>query len=148
MKILFIGDIVGQPGRACVSRQLPALRERYRPDVVIANAENAAAGLGVTPALIKELHKAGIDGFTLGNHTWRRPELIKGISDLTRVVRPANFPENNPGQGSMVLTLGDRRKIGILNLVGRVFMEPARCPFMVADSELESLRSETPVVLI
>jgi len=148
MRILFIGDIVGQPGRACVARHLPALRERYRPDVVIANAENAAAGLGVTPQLLKELHKAGIDGFTLGNHTWRRPELVKGIDGLNYVVRPANFPENNPGRGSMVLRLADGQTIGVLNLVGRVFMEPARCPFLTANAELETLRQETSVILV
>lgn len=148
MRILFIGDIVGQPGRACVARHLPALRERYGPDAVIANAENAAGGLGVTPHLLKELRKAGIDGFTLGNHTWRRPELIKGIDGLDHVVRPANFPENNPGRGSMILGLADGRKIGVLNLVGRVFMEAARCPFLTADAELEGLRQETPVILV
>ncbi|HOJ68040.1 MAG TPA: TIGR00282 family metallophosphoesterase [Candidatus Hydrogenedentes bacterium] len=148
MIILFIGDIVGQPGRACVARHLPELRERYHPDVVLANAENAAAGLGVTPQLLKELHKMGIDGFTLGNHTWRRPELVKGIDGLGHVVRPANFPENNPGRGSMVLRLADGRKVGVLNLVGRVFMEPARCPFLTADAELETLRQETRVILV
>lgn len=148
MKILFIGDIVGQPGRACAARHLPALREKYQPDVVLANAENAAAGLGVTPQLLKELHKTGIDGFTLGNHAWRRPELIKGIGGLDYVVRPANFPENNPGRGSMVLRLADGRSIGVLNLVGRVFMEAARCPFLTADAELDHLRDETPVILV
>lgn len=148
MRILFIGDIVGRPGRAVVGRRLPALREEHKPDLVVANAENTAAGIGATPSVLQELRRHGVDVFTLGNHAWRKPELVKAIDSLELVARPANFPEGVPGRGALTVTLADGRRAGVLNLAGRVFMEPADCPFRTADRELEALRRETPVLLV
>ena len=148
MRILFIGDIVGRPGRQAVARHLPDLRERHKIDVVVANAENAAAGLGVTPVLIGELRSLGVHVFTLGNHVWRKNEMVAGISGMPDVVRPANYPEGVPGRGSLLYTLSDGRTLGIVNLLGRVFMEPIRCPFMVADNEIAALSRQTKVILV
>lgn len=147
MNILFIGDIVGRPGRRVVQHFLPELLAEKAPDVVIANAENAAGGLGATPEILDELRKLGIQGFTMGNHTWRKKTIFR-VMDQYPIVRPANYPRGVPGKGSMVLTLADGRKLGVVNLLGRVFMEPYACPFTQADQELEKLRAETPVLLV
>ncbi|NLF56787.1 MAG: TIGR00282 family metallophosphoesterase [Candidatus Hydrogenedens sp.] len=148
MRILFIGDIVGRPGRTVVGRRLPGLRGLHNPDLVVANAENTAAGIGATPSVLQELRRHGVDVFTLGNHAWRKQEMVAAIGDLSHVVRPANFPEGVPGRGALTVTLSDGRRAGVLNLTGRVFMEPADCPFRAAERELAALRRETPVVLV
>jgi len=148
MNILFVGDVIGRPGRDAVRRWLPTLRAEFGVDFVIVNGENAAGGLGATPAVLAELLEAGADAITLGNHTWRKKELVGAIDGLERVIRPANFPEGVPGRGATVIALDDHRKIGIVNLVGRVFMEACRCPFEVGRAEVERLRRETPVVLV
>jgi len=148
MIILFIGDIVGHRGRQCVARVLPGLRAEYGVDLVVANAENAAGGLGATPAVINELHRMGVQGVTLGNHVWRKKELASGLDALGYVVRPANYPEGVPGNGSIILTLPDERKVGIVNLAGRVFMEPCSCPFQKGREVAHALRESTPIVLV
>jgi metallophosphoesterase (TIGR00282 family) len=148
MRILFIGDIVGRPGRQAVARHLPELRERHKIELVVANAENAAAGLGVTPVLVGELRALGVQVFTMGNHVWRKSEMVKGISGMPDVVRPANFPEGTPGRGSLLFTLPDGRTAGIVNLMGRVFMEPLRCPFLQADLEIAALSRQTKIILV
>lgn len=148
MRILFVGDIVGRPGRQVLEHWLPLLRDELRLDVVIANAENAAGGLGVTPGILKELKKLGIAGFTLGNHTWRKKELV-GMLDLEEtVVRPINYPPGVPGRGSVVLTLGDGRRLGLISVQGRVYMDAFECPFRSALAEVERLREEVKVVLV
>lgn len=148
MRILFIGDIVGRTGRHAVQNRLPELRTKLQVDVVVANAENAAGGLGATPDLLAELRKAGIDLFTMGNHTWRKRVLIGAIDNLQEVVRPANYAVGTPGRGAALFTLPDGRKLGVTNLLGRVFMEPQRCPFLVGTEMVEQLRQETPVILV
>ena len=148
MRILFIGDIVGRPGRQAVARHLPDIRERHKTDLIVANAENAAAGLGVTPVLIGELRSLGVQVFTLGNHVWRKNEMVAGISGMPDVVRPANFPEGTPGRGSLLHTLPDGRTVGIVNLMGRVFMDAIRCPFLQADAEIAALSRQTKVILV
>ena len=148
MKILFIGDIVGRRGRQCVAKLLPALRAEHGLDLVIANAENAAGGLGATPQVIGQLSAMGVHGMTLGNHTWRKKELAAELHRLDTVVRPANYPSGVPGKGSMVLSLPDGRKVGVVNLVGRVFLEPSGCPFAKGQEEVDLLRQATPVVLV
>jgi metallophosphoesterase (TIGR00282 family) len=148
MKILFLGDIVGRPGRRALERWLPGLRTEYGADVVIANAENAAGGLGVTPEILQELRACGVEGFTLGNHTWRKRSIVSVLDNSTDIVRPANYPAGVPGFGNTIITTLDGRKLGLLNLIGRVFMEPFECPFARALKDLAELREQTPVILL
>jgi len=148
MRILFIGDIVGRPGRQVVQQRLPELKAKRNIDFVVANAENAAGGLGATPDLLMELRKAGVDAFTMGNHTWRKRIMIGAIDGIQEIVRPANYPEGTPGRGAALFTLPDGRKFGLANLIGRVYMEPQRCPFLVGEEIVQQLRMEAAVVLV
>lgn len=148
MRILFIGDVVGRTGRGAVARALPELRKTHAVDLVVANAENSAAGIGATPSTLQELRRHGVDLFTLGNHTWRKKELLDAMDGLACAARPANFPEGLPGRGAVTATLADGRKAAVLNLLGRVYMDPTDCPFAAADRLLPELREITPVVLV
>lgn len=148
MKILVVGDIVGRPGRQCVARRVPALCEERQIDFILANAENAAGGMGATPEVLRELRKIGIHVFTMGNHVWRKDELAPAIGGFPDVVRPANYPSMVPGQGSALISLPDGRAVGIVNLLGRVFMEPLACPFETAEREVARLRQQTPLVVV
>jgi hypothetical protein len=148
MRILFLGDIVGRPGRQSVGRWLASLREEHHVDLVVANAENAAGGMGATPEILKELRGLGVQAFTMGNHVWRKEELVAALGNMTDVVRPANYPSGAPGQGAMLVTLPDGRELGIVNLLGRVFIEPVECPFLAADREIARLRERTPLILV
>jgi len=139
---------MGRCGRVSVFQWLPALRERYGIDFVVANAENAAAGAGATPKVLTALLDGGVDAITLGNHTWRHKALAPALDGFDRVVRPANYAEGVPGQGATVVTSKAGVKVGLVNVVGRVFMDPAQCPFRVAAREVERLRAATPVVLV
>ena len=152
MKILFVGDIVGEPGRKIVERVLPRVLQQHKIDCVIVNGENAAAGFGITPKIVEQLFKAGVDVITGGNHIWDKKEIITFINDEPRLLRPANYPSEVPGRGSIVLTVDTQdsgfEKIGILHLVGRVFMSPSDCPFKTADAEIGKIRSETSTILV
>jgi len=148
MRILFLGDIVGRPGRRSVARWLPELRIAHQVDLVVANAENAAGGLGATPEVLAELKGIGVNAFTMGNHVWRKDTLIPALDRLPEVVRPANFPAGTPGRGATVLEAPGGRKVALVNVLGRVFMEPLACPFETVDRELPALRAITPLILI
>jgi 2',3'-cyclic-nucleotide 2'-phosphodiesterase len=148
MNVLFLGDIVGKPGRAAIATWLNQIKSEYGIDITLANAENAAGGLGVTPAILRDLHSLGIDGFTLGNHTWRKKELAPALKDFPNVVRPANYPEETPGQGSMLLTARDGLRLGVVNLQGRVFIEGFDCPFKTGTREVKALRQQTQFILV
>ena len=148
MKILVIGDIVGRPGRAIVEREVVPLRDALGLDLVIANCENAAAGAGVTPAIADDLFRAGVDVLTSGNHVWRKREAIDLLKRDHRVIRPANYPDGAPGSGSTIVETLDGQKVGVLNLMGRVFMEPLDCPFRTAERELQRLKLVTPVIIV
>ncbi len=124
MKILFLGDIFGRAGREGVQQQLPELKKRLKPDVVIANAENAAAGSGLTMKVAGELFAAGIDCLTLGNHAWDQREMITAIGNEPRIVRPLNYPDGTPGKGFYHLRLPDGRALLIVSLMGRLFVDP------------------------
>lgn len=141
MRILFVGDIVGSCGRRCVRELVPELRSRLAADVVVANAENAAAGLGVTERTARELFDAGCDVLTLGNHAFRRPESYDFLDSEERIVRPANFPRGSPGRGHAVVAVGAER-LAVLNLCGTVFLEAARSPFAEVDSLIAQLRDQ------
>ena len=147
MRVLFIGDVMGKPGRQLVARLLPRLRAEHRPDLVLANAENAAGGFGVTPAVGEELLALGIDLLTSGNHVWDKKEVEAYIAKEARLLRPANYPPEVPGTGVHVL---ERRGclVGVLNLQGRIFLPPIDCPFRVGEREIEQLRVATPVILV
>ncbi len=148
MNILFIGDIVGRPGRDIVAAWLPRLRERHALDAIVANAENVAGGLGATPSTIDELFKLGIDGITLGNHTWRKKELVSALDGIRGVVRPANYPEGVPGVGSAEVVLADGRSFGLVSVVGRVFMPAFDCPFTRARAEVDRLKTMVSEVIV
>ncbi|HOS02256.1 MAG TPA: TIGR00282 family metallophosphoesterase [Candidatus Hydrogenedentes bacterium] len=148
MRILFIGDVVGRPGRRCVRELVPGLRARHGVDLVIANGENAAGGLGATPETLDELFRGGVHLVTLGNHTWRKKQLAPALDMYDNVLRPANYPQGVPGRGSQVYVLPDGRKAGVINLLGRVYMEPVACPFEVGLREATRMREMTPVVIV
>lgn len=147
MRILFVGDVHGKPGRRTVARRVPVLRKELGVDFVVANAENSAGGVGLTPKTASELFEAGVDALTGGNHTWAKREAYELLDSDPRLVRPANYPPGVPGHGSTVLRKGNLA-LAVLNLQGRVFMEPLDDPFRVARAEVERLRELTPFVLV
>lgn len=147
MKILFIGDIVGNPGRKAVKELIPKLRRELEIDFCIANGENSAGGSGITYVVAQELYKSGIDAITLGNHTWSKREVTNFIDSDSKIVRPANYPSDLPGKGSTIIS-GDRGKIGVINLLGRVYMESLDCPFRAAEKEIEYLKSFVKIIVI
>jgi hypothetical protein len=144
--IVFIGDIIGRPGRRALDKFLPRLVKKYAPALIIANAENAAGGAGITEEIAADL-LARIDVLTSGNHIWDKKEAIPLLDREPRLLRPANYPRLNPGRGWCLLEKGGW-KAGVLNLQGRVFMEPLDCPFRTADEEVERLRAATPVIVV
>ncbi len=149
MKVLFIGDIVGKPGRRAIKRLLPGIIEGNAIDFVIANCENAAGGFGVTRDIMDELLQNPIDVFTSGNHIWDKKEMVDCFDEYRMLLRPINYPEGTPGRGSIVAQCKEGGPpIAVLNLEGRVFMRPLDCPFRAAEREVASLRTETPVVIV
>ncbi len=146
--ILFIGDIIGKPGRQALSRELHRLVDRYAVDLVLANGENAAGGFGLTVEVARELFSCGVHGMTSGNHIWDKKEQVPLVLADHRIVRPANYPEGVPGRGSMLLTTPGGISVAVLNLEGRVYMKNLECPFRTADREIERLRQETPIILV
>jgi len=146
-RVLVIADITGRPGRRMVSEHLPALVGRFNIDLVVANAENAAAGFGITPALAQELLAAGVDCLTMGNHVWDKKELQDYIEVEPRIIRPANFPPGTPGRGSLIVEKAGV-KIAVINLLGRVFMAPVDCPFQAAIREVEAATAVTPMIIV
>ncbi len=148
MRILFVGDVVGRPGRDAVEELLPGLRERLDVDACIVNAENVANGVGVTPRLAERLLAAGADALTLGNHTWRREEIGPYLATATAVVRPANFQAAAPGRGLAVVPARDGTPVAVLNLLGSLFLDPAQSMWEVVDALVEEARASTPIVVV
>jgi hypothetical protein len=148
MKILFIGDIVGKPGRELVRKGLRALVEHHDADLVIANAENAAAGFGITRDIGDALREYGVDVMTSGNHIWDKKEAIEYIATEPRLLRPANYPAGVPGRGSYVAQTGDGRSVGVVNVMGRVFMLSIDDPFAVVLREIEAIRHRARVIIV
>jgi hypothetical protein len=147
LRVLFIGDIIGHPGRTIVASMLPGLLSEFAIDICLANGENAAGGFGITPAVCAELFSLGIDLLTSGNHVWDKREIEAYIQEEPRLLRPANYPPGVPGTGARVLRKNEH-SLGVLNLSGRTFMADLDCPFRVADSEVARLRRETPAILV
>jgi hypothetical protein len=148
VKILFVGDIVGEPGRKTVARHVPRLVRERGVELVIANAENAAGGFGVTPDVARELFAVGVHVLTSGNHIWDKKEIIDYIAREPRLLRPANYPKGDPGNGSVVVTTASGEKVGVLQLMGRVAMPTVDCPFRVGRYEVDALRKEARTVIV
>ena len=148
MNILFIGDVVGRPGRELVRKGLRALVEVHAVDFVIANAENAAAGFGVTKDIGDALLESGVDVMTSGNHIWDKKEVIDYIKVERRLLRPANYPAGVPGRGSSFADTRDGRAVGVINVMGRVFMLPIDDPFAVVLREIDAIRHRTRVIIV
>src|SRR6516164_7549745 len=148
MRILFIGDIVGSPGRRIVHDRLSDLVEHHHIDLVIANGENSASGFGITPRIAQDLLGNGIQVLTGGNHSWDRKEIFEFMPHEPRLLRPANFPEGNPGSGLYVGTAKNGVKYGVLNVQGRVFLPSNDDPFKKADNELAKLPGDVAFVLV
>jgi 2',3'-cyclic-nucleotide 2'-phosphodiesterase len=143
VKVLFVGDVFAKPGRQAVQRLVPRLIGRFKLDLVVANAENSAAGVGVTPETADELLEAEVDLLTSGNHIWSKREILPYLErPESRLLRPANYPKGSPGRGRGVAHTPDGRKLGVVNLEGRVFMRNLDDPFQVALHEIEALREE------
>ncbi|MGB8951837.1 MAG: TIGR00282 family metallophosphoesterase [Candidatus Aminicenantales bacterium] len=145
--VLFLGDIIGRPGRNALKRYLPRLVQKYSPSFVIANGENAAGGMGMTQEIGKEL-LAQINVLTSGNHIWDKKEALLYLEQEPRLLRPANYPPQNPGKGVFIGKDSQDRTLAVLNLQGRVFMEPIDCPFRGADEALKTLKKMTAVVIV
>ncbi|MFH1613406.1 MAG: TIGR00282 family metallophosphoesterase [bacterium] len=148
LKILFIGDIIGKPGRQAVSQLLPDLKKKLDIDFVIANVENAAGGFGVTPNIANELCELGINCLTSGNHIWDKKEIFDYLDKSNNILRPANYCNGVSGTGARVFEIKTGEKIGVINLAGLVFMTSLESPFYVALREIEKLKKETNIILI
>jgi hypothetical protein len=148
VNIFFIGDIVGKCGRKLVFELLPTLINQYQIDLCIANVENAAGGLGITPTIAHQLLDSGIQVLTSGNHIWDKKEVEEYLTGERRLLRPANYPAGVPGYGSTIISLPSGGKVGIINLAGRVFMQSLDCPFRVGKLEVENMRAHTPVIIV
>ena len=147
MRVLFIGDIVGRPGRAGLAAAMPELRERHSPDLVIANGENTAGGLGITEKTARELFQLGVGVITTGNHVYRHRDAYEFLDRDDRVIRPANYMAGNPGSGYTVVPVGDRR-LAVVNLSGSVHLKAARSPFAEADALIAKLGGDADAIVV
>ncbi len=148
MRVLFIGDIVGEPGRRAIEELLPGIKKANDVEFVIGNAENVAGGSGVTPALADKLFDHGLDVITSGDHIWKRKEIIERIDADRRILRPANYPAGAPGSGSTVIKSESGTEVGVINLIGRVFMAALECPFKTAKAEIEKIKGKARVIIV
>ncbi len=145
MRVLFIGDVVGSPGRRGLKAAMPRLRERYEPELVIVNGENSAGGMGITERTAHDLFDTGADVITTGNHVYRHREAYEYLDRSDRVIRPANYPHANPGRGHTVIEVGGRR-VGVINLSGAEGLKVARSPFHEVDAVLDRLQADCVIV--
>jgi hypothetical protein len=155
VKLLFIGDIVGQPGRHAVAELVPKLREQHALDFVIANGENSAGGSGITPKTAGEIFSAGVDVITTGDHLWNQKEVMELLANEKRFLRPLNYPPGTPGQGSAIFEVQSPNSkgqspilIAVLNAQGRTFMPPLENPFLLALDEVKRLRQQTKIIFV
>jgi hypothetical protein len=155
VKLLFIGDIVGQPGRNAVKTLVPKLREQHALDFVIANGENSAGGSGITPRIAEEIFSAGVDVITTGDHLWDQKEVMELLAGEKRFLRPLNYPPGTPGQGSAIYEVQSPKSevrspisIAVLNAQGRTFMPPLENPFLLAAEEVKRLRERTKIIFV
>jgi metallophosphoesterase (TIGR00282 family) len=148
LRLLFLGDIIGEPGRRAVIEMLPALKSAWGIDFVVANGENVAAGRGITPRLAIDLLRCGVAVITTGDHVWDQKEVVSFIETEPRLLRPINYPEGTPGAGSIILDTA-KGKVGVINVQGRTFMLPAlENPFRCVWAEVEQIRTQTPIIFV
>lgn len=147
MEILFIGDVVGSPGRTMIQEYLSKLKRKYRPHLTIINGENAAGGRGITEQIYKQFLEAGANAVTLGNHAWDNKNIFEFIDEAKYLVRPANFPEKTPGKGLVFVKINSI-EVAIINLQGRTFMSPLDCPFNKAEELIELAKKRTNIIFI
>src|SRR5690625_2820174 len=147
MKILFIGDVVGSPGRKMITDYVPRLKDKYKPQVTIINGENAASGKGITEKIYKNFLNWGAQVVTLGNHTWNKNDIFDFIDDAKYLIRPANFPENNPGKGMAFVTINDL-EVAVINLQARTFMQPSEDPFLMIDKLIAEAKKRTNIIFV
>jgi metallophosphoesterase (TIGR00282 family) len=147
MKIMMIGDVYGEPGRAALVKLLPKLRDQHHVDFTVVNVENAAGGFGITQPIADSVLDLGVDVMTTGNHVWDKKETAGYIAKENRLLRPANYPAGTPGAGYITVKAG-AHKVTVINLMGRVFMNPIDCPFRKAEEILEAAGAETPIRLV
>ncbi len=148
LRILVLGDVVGEPGRQACKAILPRLRQEEKIDLIVANVENIAGGSGLTEPSVRELFDCGVDAMTSGDHAFRKKEGEALFRNDARIIRPANYPAAVPGRGSMLVETRSGLQVGIVNLLGRVFLKPLDCPFEAARREVEKLRRDTRVILV
>ena len=148
MKVLFIGDIVGKVGRRMVMEYLPEIVATHRVAFCVANCENAAGGMGATPAIADDLFKLGVHVLTSGNHIWNKKEILDYLDRQDRLLRPANYPSGTPGKGSVVCDIPGGVKVAVINLQGRIFMDAIDCPFQVVEREVAKLQSKARIILV
>ena len=148
LNLLFIGDVFGSPGRWCVKELVPALKERLALDLIVANGENAAGGIGLTGKLARELLDYGVDAVTTGNHVWKHADLIPVLKGDSRVLRPANYPPDAPGSGYVILKIKDQIPVALVNLEGRVFMSALDDPFRTMDRILKGPLKDVAVICV
>jgi len=148
VKLLFIGDIVGEPGRRAVKTLVPLLRRQHQLEAVIANGENAAGGSGITPKIADEIFSAGVDAITTGDHLWDQKEVTALLEGEPRFLRPLNYPRGTIGHGGHLFQFDNRPPFAVMNLQGRTFMPPLDNPFAVAQPEVNRLRALTKVILV
>jgi metallophosphoesterase (TIGR00282 family) len=148
VKLLFIGDIVGQPGRRAVKELVPKLRQEHGIHLVVANGENSAGGSGITPKTAEEIFSGGVDVITSGDHLWDQKEVMYLLQNERRFVRPLNYPPGTPGQGSAVFQMQNLPPVAVLNLQGRTFMADLDNPFLAARAEVERLRQQTKIIFV
>lgn len=147
-RLLFVGDIVGKPGRELVRRGLDAIVASHRIDLVVANGENAAAGFGITPDIADDLLAYGVQVITGGNHSWDKKEILPYIAEQPRLLRPANFPAGTPGRGGAVVKASNGVPVGVINVMGRVFMTAIDDPFKVVVQQIDAMRADARVILV
>ena len=148
MKILCIGDVVSRAGRESVREHLERIISENGISLTVINGENLSHGRGMSRSTYDEMMSVGVNGFTLGNHTWNCKDIVSLLSYQNNVIRPANFPKSTPGKGSMILKTPDGEKVGFINLSGRTYMEPVSCPFEAAEREINRLKSETNIIFV
>jgi 2',3'-cyclic-nucleotide 2'-phosphodiesterase len=148
VNILFIGDIVGEPGRKAVKQLVPELRKRFSLDAVVANGENSAGGAGITPRTAEDIFSAGVDVITTGDHLWDQKEVVELLHNERRLLRPLNYPPGTPGHGGGVFQIPGRGAIAVMNVQGRVFMPDLDNPFPAAQAEVQRLRNECRIILV
>jgi len=148
MNILFIGDIVGSPGRLAVKEILPKLKKKKKIDFTVANAENSAGGSGITDQVADELFDIGVDVITSGDHIWKKKEFYSRLNNDKRILRPLNYPKSNPGRGVTVVESVDGVNVAVINLLGRVFLDPIDCPFKAAQEAVKEVKDKTFVIIV